>query len=302
MSLPSQHSMRRFFPFFALIFASSAPAKIDPEWTVAVPPFQITDHVCYVGSEELAAYLVTTRAGNILINANLESSPPQIRASVEKLGFRWGDTKILLNSQAHFDHMSGAAEIVRETGAKNMVMEGDADVVESGGRTDFLAPIGAVPSYPPAKVDRVLYDGETVELGGVTLTAHKTPGHTRGCTTWTLSDHLHGEPANRLREVVIVGGAGFWSDFRFVDAGGRKASYPGVAEDFARTFSVLRSLPCDIFLGAHGSYFGLKNKMSRLEKEGPRVFLDSAGYKEHVANAQAAFESALKKEQETARP
>ncbi|HEV2803506.1 MAG TPA: subclass B3 metallo-beta-lactamase [Chthoniobacterales bacterium] len=293
--------MRRLFLLFAAFFASSVIAKIDPEWTTAVPPFQITDRLYYVGSEELAAYLVTTAAGNILINANLETSPPKIRASVEKLGFRWADTKILLNSQAHFDHMAGAAQIMRETGAKNMVMEGDADVAESGGRTDFLAPIGAVPSYPPAKVDRILRDAETVELGGVTLTAHKTAGHTRGCTTWTFSDHLRGEPGDRLREVVIVGGAGFWSDFRFVDAGGRKASYPGVAEDFARTFSVLRSLPCDIFLGAHGSYFGLKNKLPRLEKEGPRVFLDPAGYKDFVTNAQAAFETSLNKEQQAAR-
>jgi metallo-beta-lactamase class B len=292
--------MRRFFPLFAVLFALSARATIDPEWTTVVPPFQITDNLYYVGSQELAAYLVTTREGNILINANLEISPPQIRASVAKLGFKWADTKILLNSQAHFDHMAGAAQILRETGAKNMVMEGDADVVESGGRTDFLAPIGAVPPYRPAKVDRVLHDGDTIELGGVTLTAHKTAGHTRGCTTWTFAGHLPGESTGRLRQVVIVGGAGFWSDFNFVDAGGHKPSYPGIAEDFARTFTVLHSLPCDIFLGADGSYFGLKTKLPRLEKDGPQVFLDRAGYKEFVNKAQAAFETALKKEQKAA--
>jgi metallo-beta-lactamase class B len=131
--------------------------------------------------------------------------------------------------------------------------------------------------------------------------AHKTAGHTRGCTTWTLPVHLPGDPADRLRNVVIVGGVMFWSDFRLIDSGGHKASYPGIAEDFARTFSVLRSLPCDIFLGAHGSYFGLKSKLPRLEKEGPQVFLDPAGYKEFVEKGQAAFETALKKEQEAAR-
>ena len=293
--------MRRLVPIFALFLTLTAHAEINPEWTAPVPPFQIADNLYYVGSQELAAYLVTTSAGNILINANLEMSPPQIRASVEKLGFRWADTKILLNSQAHFDHTAGAARILRETRAKNMVMEGDADVVESGGRTDFLAPIGAVPTYSPAKVDRVLRDGESVELGGITLMAHKTAGHTRGCTTWTLPVHLPGEPADRLRNAVIVGGVMFWSDFRLIDAGGHKASYPGIAEDFARTFSVLRSLPCDIFLGAHGSYFGLKSKLPRLEKEGPQVFLDPAGYKEFVEKGQAAFETALKKEQEAAR-
>src|SRR5688572_32226207 len=130
--------MRRLLPLSALFLALTAFAEINSEWTTALPPFQIADNLYYVGSQDLAAYIFTTPAGNILINANLETSPPQIRASVEKLGFKWVDTKILLNSQAHFDHMAGAARILRETGAKNMVMEGDADVVESGGRTDFL--------------------------------------------------------------------------------------------------------------------------------------------------------------------
>ena len=290
--------MRRLLLLFAVFPALAAQAEINPEWTTPVPPFQIADNLYYVGSQELAAYLVTTGAGNILINANLETSPPQIRASVEKLGFRWTDIKILLNSQAHFDHMAGAAQILRETGAKNMVMEGDADVVESGGRTDFLAGIGAVPSYPPAKVDRVLHDGDTVELGGVTLTAHKTAGHTRGCTTWTFPVHLSGEPDDRLRNAVIVGGVMFWSDFRLIDAGDQKASYPGIAEDFASTFRVLQSLPCDVFLGAHGSYFSLKSKLAGIAEKGPRVLIDPAGYNQFVGKGQAAFESALKKEEE----
>ena len=292
--------MRRLVPLLALSVALNARAEMNPEWTTPLPPFQIADNLYYVGSQDLAAYLVTTPAGNILINANLETSPPQIRASVEKLGFQWADTKILLNSQAHFDHMAGAAQILRETGAKNMVMEGDADVVESGGHTDFLAASGALPPYPPAKVDRVLRHGATVELGGVTLTAHKTGGHSRGCTTWTLPVHLPGEPADRVRNAVIVGGLAFWSDFRLIDAGEQKASYPGIAEDFARTFRVLQSLPCDLFLGAHGSYFDLKRKLPRLEKEGPEVFLDPAGYKAFVAKWQATFETALKKEQDAA--
>src|SRR3954454_24559184 len=179
-------AVRRLFLLFAVFLALTARADINPEWTTPLPPFQIADNLYYVGSQDLAAYLVITPAGNILINANLETSPAQIRASVEKLGFKWADTKILLNGQAHYDHMGGAAQILRETGAKNVVMEGDAEIVESGGRTDFLAPSGSVPPYPRAKVDRVLRDGDAVELGGVKLTTHKPPGHTRGCTTWTL--------------------------------------------------------------------------------------------------------------------
>jgi metallo-beta-lactamase class B len=294
--------MRRLVSVFTLCLALTARAQTPAEWTTPLPPFRIADNLYYVGSQDLAAYLVTTPAGNMLINANLETSPPQIRASVEKLGFAWTDTKILLNSQAHFDHVAGAAQILRETGAKNMVMEHDADVVESGGRTDFLFAIKAVPAFPPAKVDKILRDGDTVELGGVTLTAHKTAGHTRGCTTWSLPVHLQGEPADRSRNAVIVGGVGFWSDFRLTDAGEQKASYPGIAEDFARTFRLLREMPCDIFLGAHGSYFGLKSKLPRLESEGPQVFLDPDGYKEFVAKGQEHFEIELKKEQEAARP
>jgi metallo-beta-lactamase class B len=246
--------MRPLFLFFTLFLAYSTLAKTNPEWTTPLAPFQIADTLYYVGSQDLAAYLVTTRAGNILVNANLETSPPQIRASIEKLGFHWADTKILLNGQAHPDHMGGAAEILRKTHAKNMVMEADAAVVESSGRTDFLASTSSVTPYPPSHVDRVLHDGDTVELGGITLTAHKTAGHTRGCTTWTFPVHLPGEPAGRMRNVVIIGGASFWSDFHFVDRPGQPASYPGIAQDFTRTFRVLRSLPCDLFLGAHGSY------------------------------------------------
>ena len=281
---------------FALI-AAPLRAAIDPSWTTPIAPFRIADNLYYVGSRDLAAYLVTTPAGNILINANLESSPPQIRASVEKLGFRWTDTKILLNGQAHYDHMAGSAEVVRETHAKNMVMDGDVQVVETGGRADFLANSGSLALYPPVKVDRLLHDGDTVTLGGVTLTAHKTAGHTRGCTTWTMRAHVPGEPPKQLRDVVIVGGVSFWSDFHFVDRPGKPASYPGIAQDFEHTFATLHALPCDIFLGAHGQYFNMLSKLERYPAEGPRVFIDPAGYAAFVAKGQSAFEAELAKQQ-----
>jgi metallo-beta-lactamase class B len=172
------------------------------------------------------------------------------RASVEKLGFSWKDTKILLNGQAHSDHMGGAAEVLRETHAKDMVMDGDADVVRSGGRKDFAFGTDGIETYPPAPVDRVLHDGDTVVLGGVTLTAHRTGGHTRGCTTWTFRTHISDDPAGRFRNVVIVGGWRALSQYRLVDEPGHPASYPGIKEDFYKTFATLRSLPCDIFFGA----------------------------------------------------
>jgi metallo-beta-lactamase class B len=280
---------------FLIFFAASTTlhAEISPSWTTPIPPFQIADNLYYVGSQDLASYLIVTPQGNILINSNLTTSPPQIRASVEKLGFHWADTKILLNGQAHYDHVGGAAEIIRETHAQNMVMDGDVKVVETGGKADFLQPSPNIIPFAPAHVDRVLHDQDTVTLGGVTLTAHKTAGHTRGCTTWTMRSHVPGEPANTQRNIVIVGGVTFWSEFHFVATPGHPISYPGIAQDFQNTFTTLQALPCDVFLGAHGQYFDMLTKLKRYPQDGPRVFIDPTGYKSFVADAQQTFEKAL---------
>jgi metallo-beta-lactamase class B len=295
--------MRTIFScLFLLLFCSpqSILAAVSPSWTTPIPPFQIADNLYYVGSEDLASYLVVTPKGNVLINANLDSSPPQIRASVEKLGFHWADTKILLNGQAHYDHVGGAAQVVRETHAKNMVMDGDVSVMESGARTDFLSPSPNIKTYAPVHVDRVLHDGDTVVLGNVTLTAHKTAGHTRGCTTWTMRSHLPGEPAGTMRNIVIVGGTGFWSEYHFVATPGHPVSYPNIAQDFQHTFSELQALPCDVFLGAHGGYFDMLTKLKRYPQSGPSVFIDPAGYKEYVNDAQETFSKELSKQEAAA--
>jgi metallo-beta-lactamase class B len=268
-------------------------AQIDPAWTTSQKPFRIAGNLYYVGSRDLASYLVTTPAGNILINANLETSPPQIRASVEALGFHWKDTKILLNSQAHFDHTAGSAAILKQTGAKFMVMEGDASVAESGGRAGY----GNLPLYPPAHVDRVLHDGDQVRLGGVTLTAHKTAGHTRGCTTWTMQ--VKNEKGRTLN-VVIVGGFSILSNYRLISTPGHPASYPGIAGDYAHGFAVLQSLPCDIFLGAHGSYFDMQEKLAKLPIEGETVWIDPEGYRRAVLEAKQDLERRLQKERNAA--
>ena len=223
--------------------ATLVHAETNSAWTTPIAPFRIADNLYYVGSQDLASYLVVTREGNILINANLSTSPAQIRASVEKLGFRWADIKILLNSQAHGDHMAGAAKVIRETHAKNMVMDGDVSVVETGARAGFLSPSPNIPTYTPVRVDRVLHDEDTVILGETILTAHKTAGHTRGCTTWTMRSHLPGEPAETLRNIVIVGGTYFWSEYRFVATPRHPVSYPGIVEDFQHTFGMLRAVP-----------------------------------------------------------
>jgi len=283
---------------FLLLFCSSQSilAELNPSWTTAITPFRITDNLYYVGSEDLASYLVVTPKGNILINANLDSSPPQIRASVEKLGFHWGNTRILLNSQAHYDHMAGAAEVVRETHAKNMVMDGDVSVAETGALTDFLSPSPNIHPFVPVHVDRVLHDGDTVTLGDVILTAHKTAGHTRGCTTWTMRSHVPGEPAGTMRNIVIIGGVSFWSEYYFVATPGHPVSYPNIAQDFEHTFLELRALPCDVFLGAHGGYFDMLTKLKQYPQAGPRVFIDAAGYQEFVDGAQETFRKVFDKQ------
>jgi metallo-beta-lactamase class B len=286
--------LRTLIPSLCLCFAClPAKAKGHPDWTTPLPPFQIADNLYYVGSLDLGAYLITTSAGNILINANLESSPPLIRASVEKLGFSWKDTKLLLNGQAHSDHMGGAAEVLRETHARDMVMDGDADVVRSGGRKDFAFGTDGMETYPPARVDRVLHDGDTVVLGDVTLTAHRTGGHTRGCTTWTFRTHISSDPAGRFRNVVIVGGWRALSQYRLFDTPGHPAAYPGIKEDFYKTFATLRALPCDIFLGAHGIYFDLLPKVKRMQTEAEAAFIDPKGYIDAVNAAQADFDKAV---------
>jgi metallo-beta-lactamase class B len=284
-----------------LLALPARPQSYGPthsEWTTPIAPFRIADNLYYVGSKDLASYLLVTPAGDILINSSLKSSPPLILDSIKQLGFHARDVKILLISHAHFDHDAGSAEILRRTGAKYMVMDGDVAVVQSGGAKDFAYPGD---HYPPARVDRILHDGSEVRLGGVVLTAHKTPGHTRGCTTWTMQAKVDGKPRN----VVIVGSWNVNDGFRLVDRSGHPASYPGIAADYAHTFDVLRSLPCDIFLGAHGGYFNMLAKLDRAASTrgggaGQSVWIDPDGYKAAVAERQHAFETELKRQQDAA--
>src|SRR5215207_10990829 len=169
-----------------IVSANNAPAPVQGDWLEPFPAFRIAGNLYYVGSRGLASYLITTPEGHILINSDLEANVPMIQKSIESLGFKFSDIKILLISHAHWDHCAGSAMIKRLTGAKYMVMEGDVQVVESGGKTDFQYADDATTLYAPTKVDRVLHDGDEVKLGDAILTAHLTPGHTRGCTTWTM--------------------------------------------------------------------------------------------------------------------
>lgn len=268
-----------------LVRAASAAAQADPEWTTPFPAFKIVGNLYYVGSKGLASYLVTGPQGHVLINSSLEASVPLIKASVESLGFSMADVKVLLISHAHWDHNAGSAAIKKLTGAKYMVMEADVEVVTSGGASDFQ--YGNTPSsrYPATSVDRVLHDGDEVRLGDTVLVAHETPGHTKGCTTWTMKVAEGG----RTYDVVIVGSPNVNTGYRLVN----NAGYPTIADDFARTFRVLASLPCDIFLGAHGAYFSMEAKHAQVGKAPGNPFVDPAGYKAFVAERGQAFRMEL---------
>lgn len=274
-----------------LLPCAIAPCHAIPtSWSTPIVPFQISGNLYYVGSRDLASYLVVTPKGNILINENVQSSPALIRRSVEQLGFQWSATKILLNSQAHYDHVGGAAKIIRETHAQNMAMEGDAQVIQTGGAADFDP---TLPHFPAAPVDRVLHDGDTVSLGGTTLTAHKTAGHTRGCTTWTLQTH----PGGRTLNVVIIGGWAPNPGVRLVATKKSRPSYPNIAADYDHTFATLTALPCDIFLGAHGAYFNMLEKLARVPKEGKAVWIDPEGYRKAVTEHAAAYRKTFAQQQ-----
>ncbi|HEV7358028.1 MAG TPA: subclass B3 metallo-beta-lactamase [Steroidobacteraceae bacterium] len=274
-----------------MLIGSPLHAQTNPDWTTPVAPFRIAGNLYYVGSKDLASYLIVTPTGDILINSNLDSSVPLIRKSVEQLGFKIADIKILLISHSHFDHDAGSAELIRQTGARYMVMDGDVSVVESGGATDFAY---GKDTYAPAKVNRVLHDGDEVKLGGTVLVAHKTAGHTRGCTTWTLQV----KEAGQLLNVVIVGSWNVNPGWRLVDRPEQPASYPGITHDYRRTFATLKRLPCDIFLGAHGGYFGMLTKLDRIKAgETYRVWIDPQGYQAAVAEREHAFETELKRQE-----
>ncbi len=231
----------------------------------------------------------TVPQGHILINSDLEANVPMIRASVEKLGFIFSDITILLISHAHWDHDAGSAMIKKLTGASYMVMEADVPVVESGGRSDFQYGSSPGSLYPPTKVDRVLHDGDQVKLGGAVLVAHLTPGHTKGCTTWTMKVSDGG----RVYDVVIVGSPNVNAGYRLVN----NTAYPQIAADYDRMFRVLKSLPCDIFLGAHPEYFDMEAKLRRRSSGGQNPLIDPEGYRRYVGDKEREFQAELEKQQ-----
>src|SRR5690348_4158421 len=261
----------------AELFQRNVGTKEDQD--TAFPPHKIIGNVNYVGTRSLGSFLITTTQGHILINSDYERTVPVIRASVEKLGFKFTDIKILLGSHAHGDHMEGDALVKELSGARVMAMEQDVPWLRK-----------MTPGGKPHPIDKVLKDGEQVTLGGATLTAHLTAGHTPGCTTWTTKVVENSKSYN----VLIVCSVGINPGYVLVN----NKDYPSIADDYARSFKALRAMPVDVFLGAHGSFYGLQAKYAKLQQGGANPFIDPAGFKAYLDDKEKAFNAALARQKQ----
>ncbi len=263
----------------------SPPEGSEYRKNLPVEPFRIIDNIYFVGpSQHEVSYLLTTPAGNILIDTVYEESVPKILENVKKLGFKAEDIKLILTAHAHSDHVGGHALMQESTGAQILAPAEDAEVIRTGGKSDP----GNTTPWTPAKVDRSFKDGEKITLGDTVLTAHLTPGHTQGCTTWTMV----AEEAGQKYDVVFMCGVRIDGPSLLSDP-----NYPDIATDLAGTYKTLESLPVDIYLGAHGYWFNLGEKIERMKKgEGYKAFIDPEGYRNAINGWQNDFIARLVKE------
>lgn len=277
-----------FFTIFMLSFSCFAQlSATERKWNAPVEPFRVIGNIYYVGAADITSFLITTPDGHFLLDGGFAETAPQIKENITRLGFKLEDVKFLLNSQSHYDHAGGFAELKRLTNAKMIASEGDKPGIENGGKGD--PQWGDQFGYTPVKVDRVVKDGEQIGLGGVRMKAVITPGHTPGCTTWTLPVKDKGKTYN----AVFVCSASVPDGYKLV--GNEK--YPTSVADYERTFVVLRKLKADVFLGAHGAFFDLPGKAAkiRINRE-PNPFIDPQGYKDYVTRAEKTFRESLAKE------
>jgi metallo-beta-lactamase class B len=276
---------------FVLLFAVTSVAfgQADPtsrSWNQPVPPFRIIGNLYYVGATEICSFLITTPQGHILLDGGFVETAPQIERNVAQLGFKLNDVKFLLNSHAHCDHAGGLAELKRVSGAKFVASSRDAELLRNGGRGDFR--FGDTLLFPTIEPDQIIHDREIIRVGDQTMTAHLTPGHTKGNTTWTTKIR----DGDKIYDVVFVGSQSSL-DYKFVGA----ESYPGIRADFEKSFAVLNSLPCDVFLGSHGSFFHLLEKRERLSRGDSSAFVDPEGYKRYLAESERDFREKVAKQQ-----
>jgi len=277
--------MKRAVVVIVVLLVAGATARGQSDWRQPFDPTRIVGNVYYVGTHGLSSFLIVTPAGGIVIDSGEAESVPFIRANIEKLGVHLANVKILLTGHAHFDHVGGHADLQRLTGAQVMVMEADREALQSGVDRSALGAKG----WKPVAVDRVLKDRETVSLGGVTLTAHLTPGHTQGCTTWTMEAAQDGRKYQVafVCSVTVNGGVHLIGNTRV----------PAIAEHYAQAFRVLHGLRPDVFVAQHGEVFGLEAKAARAAGARVNPFVDPDGYRSFVASAEQAYLTQLAAEQ-----
>lgn len=275
-----------FFGVLACASQAGVPGKMQP-WNRPFPPYRVIDNVYYVGSNAIAQFLITTSAGNILLDSGFEASVPRLRQNIEALGFRYADTKLLLTSHAHIDHVQAHALVRQQTGARVVVSALDAPFVEHGGKGETV--FDGVYAWTPCPVDLRVNDGDQVKLGATTLTAHLTPGHTLGATTWTMKVTERGQPL----DVVFFPSANINPGVHLVS----NVRYPKIADDFRHSFATWKTLACDVFLGVHGDFYAMSEKYERLrDGAATNPFIDANGYRRFVAEAEQRFLEQLESE------
>jgi len=274
----------------SVIFGAVAPWAAAFSWAAAQPapaPFAIGEGLFYVGDSDIAAYLIRTPAGLVLIDGGYESTAPLILANIRRLGFEPRQVKILLNTHAHLDHAGGLAALKAATGATLYASAEDGALMARGGKGDFAFGDGA--SYPPVTPDRILKDREMVELGGVRLTARLTPGHTRGCTTWTFPVVVAGQ----TRQALVLCSNSILGNYSLKPGA---ESYPGIARDYAHSYEVWRTTPCEVFLASHARMFGMAAKRAALAAGKPDAFVDPQGCRAYFERGEAGFKRRLEAE------
>ena len=256
------------------------PQNTPSEWAKPYQPFQIAGNLYYIGSYDLACYLITTPQGNILINTGLAASAPMIKANVEALGFKFTDIKILLTTQAHYDHMGAMAAIKKLTGAKMMVDEKDSEVMADGGSSDYALG-GKGSSYEPLKADRLLHNGDTIKLGNMQIVMLHHPGHTKGSCSFLFNV----KDDRRSYRVLIANMPTIVTDKKFSEI----TAYPDIEKDYAYTLDAMKKLSFDIWLSSHASQFALHTKHKPGDSYNPAAFMDKNGYDTAITDLQSQF-------------
>lgn len=272
----------------ALSLVPTASGQNNADWTRPFPPFKLIGNIYWVGSYDLSTYLITTPQGHFLINTGVGDTAQTIKASVEQLGFKMSDVKILTATHGHWDHVAGIAELKKMTGAALVVSEPEKELLESGGKADFRWGDTPGSRFEPAKVDRTFRDGETLSLGDTKLTAHLHPGHTKGATSFTTEIRENGKTYR-----VVIANMGSINPGVTVTG---MAAFPDIQQAYARTFAAQQAMKIDVWLASHASQFRMHDKYKAGDPYNPDRFVDPGGFLDAVRRLEKAYLDQVAKE------